>query len=34
MGVKYDIKVLAGVHGPGPGGYAADKAKKNNASYS
>lgn len=34
MGVKYEVKSLAGKLGPGPGGYAVDKAKKNNLSYS
>ena len=34
MGSKLEVKQLAGRLGPGPGGYAADKSKKNNLSYS
>lgn len=34
MGVKYDIKVLSGKLGPGPGGYEMDNAKKQDFSYS
>ena len=34
MGVKYEIKELAGRIGPGPGGYSVDKAKQGNVSFS
>lgn len=34
MGEKTKIKQLAGVLGPGPGGYTVDKLKVQNYSYS
>lgn len=34
MGSRYEVKDLRGKLGPGPGGYAVDKAKKQNFSYS
>lgn len=34
MGVKYEVKSLAGKLGPGPGGYSVDKQKKQNLAYS
>jgi len=34
MGEKTKIKQLAGVLGPGPGGYAVDKAKVQNFAFS
>lgn len=34
MGSKFEIKMLAGRVGPGPGGYNADKQKNQNLHYS